>query len=191
MNSEYVSTECQSTVGDEAARQKQLADALVPSLHRELRQLAHQQMRNERVGHTLQTTALINEAYMRLAKAGVEWQSEAHFLAVAATVMRRLLIDHAKGRKRAKRGGAHAHIPIDDLVIDSEESLDALLLLDSALIRLEEFDQRKSRLLELHYFAGLEYGECARIMEVSPATVGRELRLAKAWLKRELADTVE
>ena len=136
-------------------------------------------MRNERAGHTLQTTALINEAYVRLAKAGVSWESEAHFLAVAATVMRRLLIDHAKGRNRAKRGGAHPHVPIDDLVIDSEESLDALLVLDSALIKLEEFDDRKSRLLELHYFAGLEYEECARIMQVSMATVGRELRLAK------------
>ncbi|MCB1740455.1 MAG: sigma-70 family RNA polymerase sigma factor [Gammaproteobacteria bacterium] len=175
-------------MGAEPAPDRPLrTDVLVPAVHRELRSLAHRHMLSERSDHTLQTTALINEAYLRLAEAGVTWQSQAHFLAVAATAMRRILIDHAKGRNRGKRGGRHPHVPIDDVIIGSPESLESVLLIDEALTRLEAFDERKSRLLELHCFAGLDYEESARVLGISVATVGRELRIARAWLKRELA----
>jgi len=161
-------------------------DRLVPLLYDELRRLARNQMQGERPDHTLQTTALVHEAYLRLCGADVAWEGRVHFLAVAAQVMRRVLVDHARARGRIKRGGGVEPITLDEALTVSPEPSSDLLALDETIERLAALDARKARVIELHYFGGLSYEETAAALEVSAATVDRELRLAKAWLYREL-----
>jgi RNA polymerase sigma factor (TIGR02999 family) len=164
-------------------------DRLIPLVHAELRRIARRQMSQERAGHTLQATALVNEAYVRLAgDAGQRWQNRAHFFAVCAQVMRHVLIDHARSRAREKRGGALQRVSLEGLAAMAEGGEAELLALDEALARLEEFDRQKARVVELRYFAGLGIEETAEALGVSPTTVRREWRRAKAWLYRALAE---
>jgi RNA polymerase sigma factor (TIGR02999 family) len=169
------------TNGDESA----FAD-LVPLVYEELRVLARRHLRNERTGHTLQTTALIHEAYLRLVGADVRWEGKVHFFAVSAQIMRRILVDHARRRGRAKRGGSDIPSSLEELPVAAPETPADLEALDEALERLTSFDPRKARVVELHYFGGLTYDEVAQALHISAATVDRDLRLAKAWLHREL-----
>jgi RNA polymerase sigma factor (TIGR02999 family) len=168
--------------GDQAA-----LDRLIPLVHDELRHLAHRYMSRERAGHTLQTTALVNEAYVRLVdQRNVQWQNRAHFFAVAAQVMRHILIDHARTQTRAKRGGDAQHVSLEDAQLMSPERASELLTLDEALKELAEIDERRSRVVELRYFGGLSIEETAEVLKVKPITVSRDWRWAKAWLFRAL-----
>ena len=168
--------------GDQAA-----LDKLIPLVYDELRQLAHRYMKRERAGHTLQTTALVNEAYARLVdQRNVQWQNRAHFFAVAAQVMRHILIDHARNQTRAKRGGDAQHISLDDAQTMSAERAAELLALDEALKKLAEIDERRSRVVELRYFGGLSIDETAEVLKIKPITVSRDWRWARAWLFRAL-----
>ena len=161
-------------------------EQLMPMVYDELRRLAAHYMRKERREHTLQATALVNEAYIRLVDMKVSWQDRAHFFAVAARLMRRLLVDHARGHHRAKREGDAAKISLDDAAEVSSGPPVNVLAVDDALTRLAEFDPRKSEILELRYFGGLNNDEVAEALGVSRATIQRDLRFAKAWLIREL-----
>lgn len=164
-------------------------DRLVPLVHAELRRLARRYMRRERTGHTLQTTALINEAYIRLVEAqGVSWQNRAHFLGISARVMRRVLVDFARERGYRKRGGGNRRVPLDEALVVAETPDADLIALDDALNALAEVDPRKSRAIELRFFGGLSIEEAALILKVSPETVKRDCRLAKAWLLRWLTE---
>ncbi|HEX8068831.1 MAG TPA: sigma-70 family RNA polymerase sigma factor [Pyrinomonadaceae bacterium] len=166
--------------GDRAA-----LDRLLPLVYEELRRLAHRYMRRERPGHSLQTTALVNEAYLRLVdQTRVRWQGRAHFYGIAAQMMRRVLVDHARARGYAKRGGAAQHVPLDEALVVSAARADEVVALDDALKTLAEIDQRKAQLVELRFFGGLSIEEAAAVLQVSPGTVMREWTLAKAWLKR-------
>lgn len=162
-----------------------LAD-LTPLVYRQLHRLARGAMRGERPGHTLQTTALVHEAFIGLAGARVDWVDRAHFFAIAAQQMRRILVNHAESRRAAKRGGGAQHLPLDaalDVVgTPSAEISD----LDDALRRLAALDERKAQVLELHYFGGMTYDEIAEVLRISAATVDTELRFAKAWLQSRL-----
>ena len=159
---------------------------LMPLVYDELRRLAGRYMRTERREHTLQATALVNEAYIRLVDMKVSWQDRAHFFAVAARLMRRLLVDHARAHGRAKREGEAAKVSLDDAGEVSCGPAVNVIAVDEALTRLAEFDARKSEILELRYFGGLSNEEVGEALGVSRATVQRDLRLAKAWLTREL-----
>lgn len=171
--------------GDESA----LAE-LVPKVYAELRRLAHHYVRGEHQQGTLQTTALVNEAYLRLVDTRrIRWESRAHFLGVAAQAMRRILVDAARARDADKRGGGIPQIPFDEMAITSPEQAASLVALDDALTALAAFDERKSRVVELRYFAGLTVAETATVLHVSPETVHRDWHVAKAWLLRELSGT--
>ena len=161
-------------------------DYLMPFVYDELRRLAAHYMRKERREHTLQPTALVNEAYIRLVDMKVSWQDRTHFFAVAARLMRRLLVDHARAHQREKRKSEGPTISLDEGIEVSFEPDSKLLAVDEALTKLAEFDRRKSELLELRFFGGLSNEEVAEALGISRATVQRELRLAKAWLSREL-----
>lgn len=161
-------------------------DQLMPLVYDELRRLAGHYMRSERPEHTLQPTALVNEAYLRLVDMQVSWQDRAHFFAVAARLMRRLLVDHARANQRLKRKGEGPKVPLDDALEVSSASASEVVALDEALTRLAEFDSRKSDIVELHFFGGLTNDDVAEALGISRATVQRELRLAKAWLNHEL-----
>jgi RNA polymerase sigma factor (TIGR02999 family) len=163
-------------------------DRLMPLVYAELRRLAGAYLKSERSGHTLEPTALVHEAYARLVDADVPWRDRVHFFAVAARTMRRILVDHARARQRAKRGGELIRVPLDEERAGTGPELD-ILALDEALGQLRELDERKHRLVELRYFAGLTNKECAEVVGVSPATVKRELRTAKAWLSAEMRAT--
>jgi RNA polymerase sigma-70 factor, ECF subfamily len=165
---------------------EQALEQLMPLVYDELRRLAGRYMRSERREHTLQATALVNEAYIRLVDMKVSWQDRAHFFAVAARLMRRLLVDHARAHHRAKREGDAAKVSLEDAMEVSSGPTVNVLAVDEALTRLAEFDPRKSEILELRYFGGLNNDEVAEALGVSRATVQRDLRLAKAWLIREL-----
>ena len=166
--------------GDRAALEK-----LTPLVYEELRRLAHQYMSQERPGHTLQTSALVNEAYLRLIdQKNVHWQNRAQFFGIAAQMMRRILVDHARQRRYAKRGGDARQVPLDEAMIVSEERAADVVALDQALNSLAEIDPRKSQIVELRFFGGLCIEETAEVLKVSPGTVMREWTLAKAWLKR-------
>ena len=168
----------------------QAFDRLVPLVHDALRQLAHQRMVRERPGHLLQTTALINEAYLRLVDSSrVRWQNRAHFFAVSAQLMRRILVDAARARKKLKRGGDFIEVSWDEALAVSVESSADVIALDEALQAMAAFDERKSRIVELRFFGGLSVEETAEVLNVSPTTVMREWGLAKAWLLRELDKT--
>ncbi len=170
--------------GNEAALKK-----LLPLVYGELHRLANAYMRRERQDHTLQTTALVHEAYLRLVgQQNVQWQTRAHFFAVAARVMRNILVDHARGRGRAKRGEGKAELPLGDVAVMSDERADELLAVNTALDSLTAIDPRKSRVFELRYFGGMSVDEAAEALKVSPATVTRDWRMARAWLRRELGN---
>jgi RNA polymerase sigma-70 factor (ECF subfamily) len=170
--------------GDKAA-----LDKLVPVVYQELRRLAGYYMRRERPGHTLQTSALVNEAYMRLVDyKQMRWQSRAHFFAVAAQAMRRILVEHARKRHFAKRGGGAVQVSFDEAATVSAKQAADLIALDDALTSLEAIDPRKSRIVELRYIGGLNIEETAEVLDISPATVQREWRAAKAWLYREIKE---
>ena len=160
---------------------------LIPIVHAELRRLARRYLRTERAGHTLQTNALVNEAYLRLIDAGrVQWQNRAHFLAISARLMRQILVDHARRQRYQKRGG-NAPVVSLDWVNAAEPPLDHdLSSVDDALVRLAKVDPRKSQVVELRFFGGLSEIETAEVLKVSVQTVKRDWRLAKAWLRTEL-----
>jgi RNA polymerase sigma factor (TIGR02999 family) len=161
-------------------------DRLIPLVHDELHRLAQGCMRGERPDHTLQATALVNEVYLRLVGSEVDWKDRAHFFAVAATTMRRILVDHARAKGRKKRAGAL--VSLEESAVVAPDREDELLAIDEALTRLAAHDERAARTVELHYFGGLTYDEIAEALGVSAATVDRDLRFAKAWLYRELKD---
>ena len=165
---------------------RQALDSLTPHIYEELRQLAERYMRNEKAGHTLQPTALVHEAYERLIGVDLPWRNRAHFLGVAAQVMRRILVDHARTRNAAKRGADFSRVSFDEAVQIAADSDELVLGLDDALAKLGRFDELKSRILEMRFFGGLTYEQAAAALDISPATLDRELRLAKAWLKHEL-----
>lgn len=169
--------------GDRAA-----LDQLMPLVHDELRRMAHRYLGRERAGHTLQSAALVNEAYLKLiGERQMDWQNRAHFFAVAARVMRQILVDYARTRNRDRRGGGAQRVSLEDaLAVASEQSAE-LVALDDALHGLAAFDERKSKVAELRFFGGLSVEETAEVLQVSPVTVMREWRLAKAWLYRELS----
>ena len=169
--------------GDEAA----LA-ALVPRVYAELHRLAHHYIRAERPGRTLQTTALVHEAYLRLVDTRrIRWESRAHFLGVAAQAMRRILVDAARARRAASAAAPATRVSLDEAPLTGPERGAALVALDDALTALADVDQRKSRVVELRYFGGLTAAETAAVLHVSPETVQRDWRVAKAWLLRELS----
>ena len=160
---------------------------LMPVVYDELRRLARHYLRRERPGQSLQATALVNEAYLRLKKDKRQpWQNRTHFFAIAATCMRQILVERARARNAAKRGGEQVRITLDDAVAAGGETSLDLLALDEALARLAVFDPEQARIVELRFFAGLSIEESAEVLGVSPATVKRGWTMAKAWLKREL-----
>jgi RNA polymerase sigma factor (TIGR02999 family) len=162
-------------------------DRLLPLVHDELHRIAAGYMRRERADHTLQPTALVNEAYLRLVdQRDVEWRDRAHFLGVAAQLMRMILVDHARARRAAKRAGGAERVPLDETVLVGGERDIDLLALDEALGRLAAFDAGLCRVVELRYFGGLTTRETAEVLGVSPATVEREWATARGWLRREL-----
>ena len=166
--------------GDKAA-----LDKLTPLVYDELRRLARRYMSRERAGHTLQTTALVNEAYLRLVdQKNVHWQNRAHFFAVAAQVMRHILIDHARTHNRAKRGGDAQLVSLEETEAMSPERAAELVALAEALNELAKLDERRSKIVELRYFGGLSIEETAEVLKVNPITVSRDWRWAKAWLYR-------
>lgn len=163
---------------------------LTPIVYDALHKMAAGHMRKENAGHTLQATALVNEAFVKLVDASVEWDSRAHFLAVAANMMRRILIDHAKAKGRAKRGGDAQQVTyLESRVFSGAEREPDLLDLDMALLRFAVLDERKAKVVELSFFGGLTYDEIGEVLQISAATVDRELRLGKAWLQKELQNT--
>lgn len=169
--------------GDERA-----LDRLTPLVYEELRQQAARYLRRERPGHTLQTTALINEAYLRLIDArDVRWQSRAHFFGIAANLMRRILVDHARRRDAGKRGGAQLRLTLDESLAVAKDSDVDLLAIDEALNRLAIIDAKQARVVELRFFSGLSVEETAAALGVSPKTVKRDWSVARAWLRREIA----
>lgn len=169
--------------GDQTAR-----DQLMSLVYEELHRLAHRYMKRESPGHTLQTSALVNEAFVRLVdQKNVRWQNRAHFFGIAAQMMRRILVDYARSRNYAKRGGGGVQISLDEALIVSEARSAEVVSVHEALERLAEFDPRKSQLVELRFFGGLSIDETAEVLRVSPGTVMRDWTLTKAWLRREIS----
>jgi RNA polymerase sigma factor (TIGR02999 family) len=168
--------------GDKAA-----LDQLIPLVHSELRRIARRYMGRQSPEHTLQTSALINEAYLRLVdQQSVEWQDRAHFFAVSSQIMRNILIDHARKYRYAKRGGGARKIGLEEAAAIAEQRAAEFVALDDALSQLAAFDPRKSQIVELRFFGGLNIEETAEVMKISPATVQREWRAARAWLQRAM-----
>jgi len=173
---------------------KQLADGdqkaaarLIPLVYDELRRIAVARLRHERPDHTLQATALVHEAYIKLAgQREAKWQNRAQFFAVASQVMRRILVDYARGQKRLRRGGKQQKVALDDVVLVSVDRTDELLAVNESLSKLEKLDPRQARVVELRYFAGLTISEIAEVLGVAAKTVTRELNVAKAWLYGDL-----
>ncbi len=160
---------------------------LMPVVYQELRKIANSYLRNERASHTLQPTALIHEAYMRLIDQSLpQWQNRKHFYGVAAQLMRQILVEHARAQASQKRGGGAQKIALDETLNYTQDKAGELLALDDALTSLAQFDERKSRVIELRYFGGLSMEETAEVMNVSLSTIVREQRLAQAWLRATL-----
>ena len=169
--------------GDESS-----VNRLLPMVETELRRIAHNYMRRENPGHTLQTTALVNEAYLKLVdQTRVSWQNRAHFFALSATIMRRILLNHARDRLAEKRGGSAERVEFEDNIILTKEKSAELVALDEALEKIAKFDKTKSQIVELRYFGGLTLEETAETLGIATATVSVNWRLAKAWLKREMS----
>lgn len=166
---------------------QEAAEKLIPLVYDELKRLARSYMRRERPDHTLQTTALVHEAYLKLVRQqAVNWQGRSHFFGIAAQLMRRILIDHARGHLREKRGGAKEVLPLDEALAFSPEHSDELVRLDEALQRLSAIDPRQGRVVELRFFGGLSVEETSEFLGISPKTVKRDWAVAKAWLHGEL-----
>ena len=165
-------------------------EEVMPQVYETLHRIAQRYMRRENPGHTLQPTAIVNEAYLKLIDADVDWQNRAHFFAIAARLMRRILVDYAKAKHSEKRGGSATVICIDEGAVKQSEPDMNIVELDLALKRLAEIDERKSKIVELHYFGGLKYDETAEVLKISAATVDRELRLAKAWLHKTMNEEI-
>ncbi|MBC7911382.1 MAG: sigma-70 family RNA polymerase sigma factor [Pyrinomonadaceae bacterium] len=162
-------------------------EALAPIVEKELRRLAHHYLQQEHPGHTLQTTAVINEAYLRLINQNrVRWQNRAHFYGIAARIMRRILLNYARDQKRIKRGGGALQVSLSEVGIMTSEKSSELIALDEALERLAIIDERKARVVELRYFGGLSVEETAEVLNVSEATINREWKMARAMLAREI-----
>jgi len=175
-----------SREGDEEALNK-----LLPLVYQELRRLAGHYLRRERPDHTLQPTALVHETYLRLIDQNVSWQNRAHFFGVAAQMMRRILVDHARSRLAAKRGSGGVKISLDDALNLSDERAGDFIALDEALERLAEFDQQKSKIVELRFFGGLSVEETAEVLGIGTATVTRQWKMAKAWLYQQVSQGTE
>src|ERR1044072_8743087 len=170
------------SVGDESALEE-----LTPLVYDELHRLAHQHLRRESAGHVLQTSALINEAYLRLVdQPQIRWQGRAHFFGIAARLMRHILVDDARKRNAAKRGGSFIQVPLDEASTVVQEQAANVAALDDALQRLETIDQRQGKIVELRFFGGLSIEETAEILKVSPGTVMRDWTFARAWLRNEM-----
>jgi RNA polymerase sigma factor (TIGR02999 family) len=170
--------------GDQAALEK-----LLPLVEQELHRLAHNYMRREKPDHTLQTTALVNEAYLKLIdQKKTHWQNRAHFFAIAAKIMRRILLNYARDQHREKRGGKAVQVSLSEVSVVSLTKTEELIALDEALERLAALDERKSQVVELRYFGGLDVDETAEVLKVSPITVTRDWRFARAWLLREIGN---
>ncbi len=168
--------------------QPEMLDQLMPLVYDELRRIAHRHLGRERVSHTLQSAALVNEAYLKLVgERQMNWQNRAHFFAVAAQIMRLILVDYARARNRDRRGGGAQRVSLEDALAVANEQSAELVALDDALNGLAAFDERKCKVAELRFFGGLSVEETAEVLRVSPVTVMREWRLAKAWLYRELS----
>ncbi len=169
--------------GDESVPEK-----LMPLVYEELRRLAHQYMRREKPGHTLQTSALVNEAYVRLAdQSQIQWESRAHFFGIAALLMRRILVDEARRRNFAKRGGGAIRVSLNETTAVAQGQSASVMALDEALKSLEKIDPRKSRIVELRFFGGMSIEETAEALKVSPGTVMREWTFARAWLRNQMS----
>jgi RNA polymerase sigma factor (TIGR02999 family) len=168
--------------GDESALEQ-----LTPLVYDELHRLAHRHMRRESAGHVLQTSALINEAYLRLVdQPRIQWESRAHFFGIAARLMRRILVDDARKRNSAKRGGSLIQVPLDEVENLAQQQAANVVAVDEALQRLEAIDERQSQIVELRFFGGLSIDETADLLKVSPGTVMREWTFARAWLKSQM-----
>ena len=168
--------------GDETSLER-----LLPMVERELRRIAHNYMRRENGNHTLQTTALVNEAYLRLIdQSRVNWQNRSHFFAISSKIMRRILLNYAREQHAGKRGGGAIHLELNEAIALTPERSDELIALDEALERLKVFDEQKSRIVELRYFGGLTIEETAEVLGIAPPTVSLHWRLARAWLQNEI-----
>jgi RNA polymerase sigma-70 factor (ECF subfamily) len=165
---------------------KEALDRLMPVVYSQLRKLAAHSLRSERPDHTLRATELVHEAYLKLIDSDIPWQNRVHFYAVAAKVLRHILVDHAKAHRREKRGGDAERVPLDEALVVGPETSSEVVELDEALTRLALNDERKSQVVELTFFGGMTHEEIAAVLHISPKTVQRELRVAKAWLHREL-----
>ena len=171
--------------GDETALEQ-----LTPLVHDELHRLAHQHMRREGPGHILQTSALINEAYLRLVdQPQIRWENRGHFFGIAARLMRRILVDDARKRNSEKRGGSLIHVPLDEAASIAQEQAANVAALDEALQRLETIDERQGQIVELRFFGGLSIEQTAEVLKVSPGTVMRDWTFARAWLRIEMNGT--
>ena len=174
-------------LGDWSSGDERALEKLIPLVQPELHRLAHYYMRRERAGHTLQTTALVNEAYLQLTdKTQPQWQNRTHFMAVAAQLMRRIMVDHARARHALKRGSGAIRVTLDETALVTEQRAEELLALDEALEKLAEFDRRRCEIVEMRYFGGLTVEEIADVLKVHPNTVMRDWKAAKAWLYAEL-----
>lgn len=170
------------TEGDENSLER-----LMPLVEQELKRIARNYMRRENANHTLQTTALINEAYLKLVdQTRISWKNRSQFFGIAAQIMRRILINHARDRVANKRGGGASHVNLDDVSVLSKEKSNELIALDEALERLEKFDKLKSRIIELRYFSGLTLQETAEVLKIAEPTVSLHWRLARSWLRTEI-----
>lgn len=186
-NSMPADGEVTQMLADLSAGKPEALDGLMPIVYDKLRAIAHNQLRRERSGHTLTTTALVNEAYLKLVNINrVQWQDRAHFFAVCARAMRRILVNYAEMKKANKRGGGQPHVEFHDVMALAKTRSDELLALDEALDRLEKLNERRCRVVEYRFFGGMSIEETARTLEISPATVKREWAMARAWLNREL-----
>jgi RNA polymerase sigma-70 factor, ECF subfamily len=186
---EPVSADVTSLLKQLAHGDQEAADELIPVIYQELHRLAVGHLRHEPPNHTLQPTALVHEAYIKLvAQRNVDWQSRSHFFAVASKLMRRILVDYARRQLRAKRGGKPTKLSLDEILLVSPDRPDKMLALDQCLTRLEKLDDRQSRIVELRYFGGLTVEEAAEVLGVSTTTVRREWTSAKAWLYGELKE---
>ena len=166
---------------------KNSLERLFPVVERELRRIAHNYMRRENANHTLQTTALVNEAYLKLVdQTRVSWQNRAQFFAISAQIMRRILLNHARDRSAGKRGGGAEHVNLDNVSVLSPEKSEELIALDDALEKLKIFDELKSRIVEMRYFGGLTIEETAEVLGIAAPTVSLHWRLARAWLQSEI-----